>query len=90
MLDHEHDISECSFTNEELRDGVEIGKGPEVFVPNGGPQFVLRIWYKFHGTIYCLIGGGDNNRVIMEDVSSSPNIATEYNYYPSVLLGEGQ
>jgi hypothetical protein len=88
MLDREHDISECSFTNDELKDGVEIGKGPEVCVPNGGPKFVLRIWYQYHGTIYCVIGGGDNNRVMMEDVSSSPNVATEYNYYPAALLGE--
>jgi len=90
MLDHEHDISECSFTKEELQDGVEIGKGPEVCVPNGGPQFVIRVWYKYHGTIYCLIGGGilEDNRVMMFDVSSTSNIATEYNYYPSVMLGE--
>jgi hypothetical protein len=88
MLDHEHDISECSFTKDELKDGVEIGKCPEVCVPKGGPQFVLRIWYRYHGIIYCLIGGGDDNRVMMEDVSSTPNIATEYNYYPSELLGD--
>jgi hypothetical protein len=88
MLDHEHDISECSFTNEELNDGVEIGKGPEVCVPNAGPQFVLRIWYQYHGKVYCLIGGGDDNRVMLFDVSSSPNIATEYNYLPTALLAE--
>jgi hypothetical protein len=84
MLDHEHDISGCAFTHEELKDGVEIGKGPEVYEPNGGLQFVLRIWYRYHGIVYCLIGGGDENRVMMFDVSSAPNIATEYNYYVTV------
>jgi hypothetical protein len=84
---HEHDIDENSFTNRELQDGVEIGKGPDV-QPNDGSQVVILVWYKYRGTIYCVIGGGDSNSVMMEDVSSSPNIATEYNYFPSALLGE--
>jgi hypothetical protein len=89
MLDHEHDIFETSFTNKDLKDGVEVGKGPEIYIPNedGTPriQFGLRVWYKYHGTIYCFISG---DSVMMENVSCTPNGATVYNYYPSALLGE--